>query len=317
MAVASEDTAPQRFDGRGASEGECTAMEIGPADTIGILRQPWIAPTRTSTGLGWDGIYLSTQTERPYQADFSAATTHLVILHLDGPVRVRRGAGTLTRARTVPPGGLFLHPAGADLTVELGGDLHTVHTYLDDRVVREAAAEPGADADGPIRLAQEFGSCDPLVEQLVLALDRLVRGWEPTARTYADHLQSTLAAHLVRAHRQLTEPVVTARLSRPQLDRVRALMAERLAESIPLADLAATTALSVSQFSRRFRATTGEPPHRYLIRMRLDQARRMLQTTTVPIADIATGCGFSHQEHLTRVMRARLGTTPAALRRQS
>ncbi|MFF4685047.1 AraC family transcriptional regulator [Streptomyces sp. NPDC001307] len=29
----------------------------------------------------------------------------------------------------------------------------------------------------------------------------------------------------------------------------------------------------------------------------------------------AAACGFSHQEHLTRVMRARLGTTPAALRR--
>ncbi|WP_216902570.1 AraC family transcriptional regulator [Nocardia alni] len=312
MAVASEDTVPQRF-GRGDSGGESTAMEIGPADTIGILRQPWIAPARTSAGLGWDGVYLSTQTERPYRADFSAATTHLVILHLDGPVRVRRGAGKLTRARTVPPGGLFLHPAGADLTVELGGDLHTVHAYLDDRVVREAAA----DAGGPVRLAQEFGSCDPLVEQLILALDRLVRGWEPSARTYADHLQSTLAAHLVRAHRQGSEPVVTARLSQRQLDRVRALMAERLAESIPLADLAATTALSVSQFSRRFRATTGEPPHRYLIRMRLDQARRMLRTTTMPIAEIATGCGFSHQEHLTRVMHARLGTTPAALRRQS
>ncbi|MER6926050.1 AraC family transcriptional regulator [Streptomyces spiralis] len=30
---------------------------------------------------------------------------------------------------------------------------------------------------------------------------------------------------------------------------------------------------------------------------------------------MAVACGFSHQEHLTRVMRARLGTTPAALRR--
>jgi AraC family transcriptional regulator len=288
-------------------------MEIGPADTIGILRQPWIAPARTSTGLGWDGIYLSTQSERPYRADFSAATTHLVILHLDGPVRVRRSDGKLTRARTVPPGGLFLHPAGADLTVELGGDLHTVHIYLDDRVVREAAAEPGADSQ--VRLAQEFGSCDPLVEQLVLALDRLVRNWEPSARTYADQLRATLATHLVRAHRQLDEPAA-GRLSQRQLAQVRALMAARLAEPIPLSDLAATTALSVSQFSRRFRATTGEPPHRYLIRLRLDQARRMLQTTTAPIAEVAIGCGFSHQEHLTRVMRAKLGTTPAALRRR-
>lgn len=41
----------------------------------------------------------------------------------------------------------------------------------------------------------------------------------------------------------------------------------------------------------------------------------MLRTTVLPIPDVAVHCGFSHQEHLTRVMRAKLGTTPAAVRR--
>jgi AraC family transcriptional regulator len=41
----------------------------------------------------------------------------------------------------------------------------------------------------------------------------------------------------------------------------------------------------------------------------------LLRTGSLPIAEIAAGCGFSHQEHLTRVLRAHVGTTPAALRR--
>jgi AraC family transcriptional regulator len=36
----------------------------------------------------------------------------------------------------------------------------------------------------------------------------------------------------------------------------------------------------------------------------------------MPIAQVAAACGFSHQEHLTRVIRSHLGTTPAALRRE-
>jgi AraC family transcriptional regulator len=79
--------------------------------------------------------------------------------------------------------------------------------------------------------------------------------------------------------------------------------------------MAAVAGLSVSQFSRRFKATTGLSPHRFLLRLRVEQAGRMLRTGTLPIADVAVACGFSHQEHLTRVMRAHLGTTPAALRR--
>jgi AraC family transcriptional regulator len=287
-------------------------MELGLADTNGILRQPWISPARTSTGLGWDRLYVSTQAELPYRADFKAAGTHLVILHLDGPVTVRRGHGRLTRSRTVPPGGLFLHPAGHDLTVELGGDLRTVHAYLDDAALREAAAGE------PTALAEELGSEDPLLEQLMLGLDRLLRTWEPAARTYADHLQDMLAAHLVRCHRQLAGPVrgtAEPGLSGRQLTTVVELMESRLDQPIPLADLAASVSLSISQFSRKFKVTAGEPPHKYLVRMRLERACRMLRADRTAIAEVAVLCGFTHQEHLTRVMRAHLGTTPAALRR--
>ena len=289
--------------------------ELGLADTNGILRQPWVRPDRTSAGLGWDGLYVSSQPELPYRASFDPARTHLVILHLDGPVTVRRGHGRLSRSRQVPTGGLFLHPAGRDLTVELGGNLRTVHAYLDDAALREARGAPAE----PVELAEELGSSDPLVQQLMLALDRVVRDWEPSARTYVDHLQGLLAAHLVRWHSVPgpLRPGPAPGLSRRQLAAVRDMMDARLAEPIPLAELAAAAALSVSQFTRLFKATMGEPPHRFLMRLRVEQACRLLRAGRLPIAEVAVRCGFSHQEHLTRVMRARLGTTPAAVRRRA
>jgi AraC family transcriptional regulator len=289
--------------------------ELGLAETGGILRQPWVRPDRTSAGLGWERLYVSRQAEVPYRASFDAARTHLVILHLDGPVTVRRGHGRLTRSRQVPTGGLFLHPAGHDLTVELGGDLHTVHTYLDDAALRDARGED-APAE-PVELAEELGSSDPLVEQLMLSLDGVLGAWEPSARTYVDHLEGLLAAHLVRWHSagRPDRPAPDSGLSRRQLAAVREVMDARLAQPIPLADLAAAAALSISQFTRQFKASTGEPPHRFLMRLRVEQAGRLLRASSLPIADVAVRCGFSHQEHLTRVMRARLGTTPAAVRR--
>ena len=287
--------------------------ELGLADTNGILRQPWIKPARTSAGLGWDQLYVSTQAERPYQASFGSARTHQLILHLDGPVTVRRGHRGLGGPRRVAPGGLFLHPAGRDLTVELGGNLRTVHVYLADEVLQEAAGQ-----DDAVELAEELGIADPLVEQLVLGLDGVLRTWEPTARTYADHLCLLLAAHLARYHAVRPVPAVTGPppgLSPRQLAIVREVMDARLSEPIPLADLAAAVSLSVSQFSRQFKASTGETPHRYLVRLRLDQACRLLRASTMPIAEVALRCGFSHQEHLTRALRSQFATTPAAVRR--
>jgi AraC family transcriptional regulator len=288
--------------------------ELGLADTNGILALPWVRPDRTSAGLGWDRVYVSRQRERPYRAEFGAARSHQLILHVDGPVTVRRGVGTAReQSRRMPAGGLFLQPSHAELSVELGGALDTVHVYLSDDAVQDAAGE-----HAPVRLAEELGSHDPLLEQLVLGLDGVVRDWEPGARTYADQLGALVAAQLVRRHRagRVPEPEPASGLSDRQFTRVRDLMAERLAEPVPLADLAALTGLSVSRFSRRFKARTGLPPHRYLLRLRVEQAGLLLRTGDDPIAEIAVRCGFSHQEHLTRVLRAQLGTTPAALRRE-
>ncbi|WP_138735197.1 helix-turn-helix domain-containing protein [Modestobacter excelsi] len=292
--------------------------ELGLLDTNGILRQPWVAAERTSAGLGWESQYLSVQRERPYGASFAAARTHLVILHLDGPVTVRRGQGRLSRSRQIPAGGLFIHPAGRDLTVELGGPLSTVHLYLTDDLLQDVA-----DVDRPVLLAEELGTSDRLLEQLVLSMDEALRGWEPTARTYVDQLSSMVAAQLVRQHGSAPAGKAAADgrsgggLGDRQFAAVRSVMEERLADPVPLAELAATAGLSVSQFSRQFKARTGQAPHRFLLGLRVDHACRLLRTGTTPIAEIALRCGFSHQEHLTRVMRAHLDTTPGALRRGS
>jgi AraC family transcriptional regulator len=287
------------------------APELSLRDTNGILMQPWVHPKRSSAGLGWQRLYVSAQSEQPYQASFGAAGTHLLILHLDGPVRVIRGEGKATRSRRVPAGGLFLHPAGRELTVELGGRLDTIHAYLADTLLQEAVGD-----DSPIELAEELGSADPLIEQLMLSLDSTLRQWEPSALTYLDHLSTLLAAHLARRHSVAGLPVSPSPgLSRRQLDAVRELMDHRLADPVALADLADAAALSVSQFARQFKVSTGESPHKFLMRLRLEQAYRLLRTGALPIAEIALRCGFSHQEHLTRVMRAHLSTTPGAVRR--
>jgi len=289
--------------------------ELGLADTNGVLRQPWIKPTRTSAGLGWERLYVSTQGERPYRASFGSARTHQLILHLDGPVTVRRGQDRVTSERLVPPGGLFLQPASHDLTVQLGGDLQTIHVYLDDDALQEAA-----DWQVRVDLAEELGNCDPLVEQLVLGLDGVLRAWEPAARTYADHLGVMLAAHLARHHSVHPVPAawLEARrgLTRHQLNAVRELMDAHLAKPIPLGELAAAVSLSVSQFSRQFKTSTGQTPHHFLVGLRVQQACRLLRATTLPIAEVAVRCGFSHQEHLTRVFRAQLSTTPGTVRRE-
>jgi len=90
---------------------------------------------------------------------------------------------------------------------------------------------------------------------------------------------------------------------------------ERLAESLTLADLAAHANMSVRSFTRRFRNETGITPGQWLIRQRVDLARRYLETTDWPVDLVAHRAGFGTGVSLRQHLHAAIGVTPQAYRR--
>ncbi len=87
-----------------------------------------------------------------------------------------------------------------------------------------------------------------------------------------------------------------------------------LSDAMSLSDMAAAVALSPIHFARQFKKSTGQSPYQYLLGARIEAAKRLLRSD-LAIAEIAFRCGFSHQEHLTRIFGRMVGVTPAAYRR--
>ncbi len=78
--------------------------------------------------------------------------------------------------------------------------------------------------------------------------------------------------------------------------------------------LARLSGVVTHRFSRAFKSMVGETPHRFVLNRRVETARSLLQTTSLPIAEIAYATGFSSQSHLTTMLRRQIGVTPAQLR---
>jgi AraC-like DNA-binding protein len=97
----------------------------------------------------------------------------------------------------------------------------------------------------------------------------------------------------------------------PALKRVRDYLHTYAAENVSLATLAALSDLSPFQLCRAFRATYGMPPHHYLIRVRIDHARRLLAAGQPP-AQVAATTGFADQSHFGRHFKRLIGVTPGA-----
>jgi AraC-like DNA-binding protein len=92
---------------------------------------------------------------------------------------------------------------------------------------------------------------------------------------------------------------------------------QRLQENpaISVTKLAHAAHFSPVQFRRQFRAWMGLTPREYLRRYRLELARRLLETTDLPIAHIADRCGFESLSHFTRTFKNAFGTPPARYRK--
>jgi AraC family transcriptional regulator len=63
-----------------------------------------------------------------------------------------------------------------------------------------------------------------------------------------------------------------------------------------------------------FKTSKGEPPHRYLQRLRVEKAKRLISGTETELSDIALACGFATQSHFSACFRKSTGFTPSAWR---
>ncbi|HEY6881817.1 MAG TPA: helix-turn-helix domain-containing protein, partial [Polyangiales bacterium] len=78
--------------------------------------------------------------------------------------------------------------------------------------------------------------------------------------------------------------------------------------------LAARAHMSVRHFGRSFRAETGCSPAVYVERVRVETARRLLETTARSIEEVARGAGFGTPEALRRAFARRLSLSPREYR---
>ena len=96
--------------------------------------------------------------------------------------------------------------------------------------------------------------------------------------------------------------------------RARDVMDRAFARPLDVAALARVAHVSSAHFSRQFRATFGEPPHRYLQRRRVERAMELLRETDRRVTEICFDVGFSSLGTFSRTFRAVVGESPSAYR---
>ena len=96
--------------------------------------------------------------------------------------------------------------------------------------------------------------------------------------------------------------------------RARDAMDREFASPLDVPALARVAHVSPAHFSRQFRATFGETPHRYLQRRRVERAMELLRETDRPVTEVCFDVGFNSLGTFSRTFRAVVGEAPSAYR---
>lgn len=90
---------------------------------------------------------------------------------------------------------------------------------------------------------------------------------------------------------------------------------EHYKEQITLDDLAKQVFISKGHLSHIFRAQMGEAPIRYLIRKRIDEAKKLLADTNLPVGEVAAEVGYENAVYFSQIFSKETGFSPIQYRR--
>jgi AraC family transcriptional regulator len=159
-----------------------------------------------------------------------------------------------------------------------------------------------------------YSSADPFLRRVGNTMRSGFRVRRPPPPTYLESMADAIATHLAQAYLARGAQSPGNGLAPHRLQRVCAMIAERMGEQLHVEDLAEAICMSPFHFARMFKKSTGEAPHEYLTRVRMEEAKRLLAETNMPLADIAVRVGYRTQAHFTGVFHERTGATPRGWR---
>ncbi len=193
-------------------------------------------------------------------------------------------------------------------------DLHYLLIAISDAAL--TAASDGT--IGEVELRRTDNLVDARLRALVEAVNAERIAGFPSGRLFLDSIEQALAVALVNGYAVRHRSVQTHRggLGSARLRRIKEFVHAKMEDELTLCEMAQSVELSTAHFSRMFRKSTGESPHHFVLRHRVERAKEMLRAAEARVLDVAVACGFKTQQHFARVFRRMCGASPTEYRQE-
>jgi len=283
-----------------------------------VIRRDSRSAIVTTQALDWPGVLVEAGRNDVAAVDDLVGDQHYLSLNLDSaPLKLEVKEPHGFKPFVVPPQSLWVSPSANPITLRLNSTLRYLRVSIDP-VHLSRLISPSLEALEPVRLRRTYAVQSPQMAHLMLTLQDEADSHNASGLATVEAVTTALG-HLLVRHAGIEQPRpvrIRGGLSGAAKRRVLELIAAALDARLTIERLAREVGLSPAHFARAFKETMGRAPHQYLLALRLERARRLLETTQATLSDIAQRTGFADQAHFTRLFKRVFGTTPGALARR-
>jgi AraC family transcriptional regulator len=269
----------------------------------------------SSQQIGWQGILVEHYQAPPShlcEQSPGALLTHWLSFPSVKPLHLVQNHGERWHESIVKQGDLVLVPAGQPTYWRgpTNTPMSNISIYLQPELVAQTARSADLNPNR-IKLMDCFSRYDPHLHQIAMMLLAELKSGGIMGELYIESLTQVLVIHLLRHYSVFQSAIADRHSLHPRrLENAIDYIHAHLDGDLSMAQIAASVNTSPTYFASLFKQATGISLHQYVIKKRVERAKLLLETTNLPIVNIAAKVGFANSSHLTYHCKRQTGMTP-------
>ncbi len=282
-------------------------IDSTPKDVIADRLVLW------SSAAAWNGVTAEAYELGAMELPEFQVVNHNVVMHLSNPALIELTVDGERDSRTRISGDLGLFPAGTVCQANSRNQHQLLVVSLSQQVMNNSGLEVNDTTESSL-FALSY-AVDPQVEHICMALKAEAESNFLSGSLYGESLGLALARRFLGQYSTLNTSLRRGGLAPHKLRRVIEYIHAELDSPLRMNALAEIAGLSQFRFAHNFKLQTGMSPHQFVMRARIERAKRMLRETNLPVVEIALSAGLQSSSQFNALFKRELGTTPRNFRR--
>lgn len=240
---------------------------------------------------------------------------HTLHVRLDRLGQVIRQGFDGRRGDPMLPAATVFVPAGIASGWRVAGGFRRLIIRLRPQLLEALWPVAGA---APDTFLESAPAHDPVIDHYAGLVLHEARPGNRVQPEFLDAYARLIGLHVIKRYLSPASPPTAApRLTASLRERLDQYVRRTLPEPIVIEELAAACGLSHYQLLRLLKRATGETPQQYVLKLRIEMARKMLRESELPLSEIALALGFSSQSHFSNTFKSLTQCTPKAYRERA